>query len=60
MQWKKNLTSATQPISSIVIATKGFNVMCKSTVNLDFLILQPKRTRIEKIQQGTKNEVKWK
>ena len=34
---------------------KVFNAVCKSTVNLDFLILQPKRTRIQKIQQGTKN-----
>ena len=39
---------------------KCFNVVCKSTVNLAFLRLQPKRTRIHKIQQGTKNEVKWK
>ena len=39
---------------------KGFNVVCKSTVNLAFLILQPKRTRIQKIQQGTNNEVKRK
>ena len=39
---------------------KGFNAVCKSTVNLTFLRLQPKRTRIQKIQQGTKNEGKWK
>ena len=39
---------------------KDFNVVCKSTVNLAFLRLQPKRTRIQKIQQGTKNEGKWK
>ena len=37
-----------------------FNAVCKSTVNLDFLILQPKRSRIQKIQQGTKNYGKWK
>ena len=35
---------------------KGFNAVCKSTVNLAFLILQPKRTRVQKVQQGTKNE----
>ena len=34
---------------------KGFNAVCKSTVNLDFLRLQPKITRIQKIQQGTNN-----
>ena len=39
---------------------KGFNAVCKSTVNLAFLRLQPKRTRIQKIQQGTKNEGKRK
>ena len=39
---------------------KVFNAVCKSTVNLAFLIIQPKRTGIHKIQQGTKNEGKWK
>ena len=39
---------------------KGFNSVCKSTVNLAFLRLQPKITRIHKIQQGTKNEGKRK
>ena len=39
---------------------KGFNAVCKSTVNLAFLRIQPKRKKIQKIQQGTKNEVKWK
>ena len=39
---------------------KGFNAVCKSTVNLLFLKLQPKITRIKKIQQGTKNEGKMK
>ena len=34
---------------------KGFNAVCNSAVNIAFLILQPKRTRIQKIQQGTKN-----
>ena len=33
----------------------GFNAVCKSTVNLAFLRLQTKITRIQKIQQGTKN-----
>ena len=39
---------------------KLFNAVCKYNVNIDFLILQPKRTRIQKIQQGTNNEGKWK
>ena len=39
---------------------RGFNAVCKSTVNLSFLRLQPKITRIQKIQQGTKNRGKWK
>ena len=34
----------------------GFDAVCKSTVNLAFLRLQPKMTRIQKIQQGTKNK----
>ena len=38
----------------------GFDAVCKSTVNLDFLIIQPKITVIQKIEQGTKNEGKWK
>ena len=38
----------------------GFDALCKSTVNLAFLRLQPKITRIQKIQQCTKNEGKWK
>ena len=38
---------------------KVFNAVCKSTVNLDFFIIQLNRTRIQKIQQGTKNEGKW-
>ena len=39
---------------------RGFNAVCKSNVNLDFLRLQPKRTITNKIQQGTKNEGKCK
>ena len=38
----------------------GFDAVCRSTVSLSFLRLQPKITRIQKIQQGTKNEGKWK
>ena len=37
---------------------KVFDAVCKSIVNLAFLILQPKITRIKKLQQGTKNEGK--
>ena len=38
----------------------GVDAVCRSTVNLAFLRLAPKITRIQKIQQGTKNEGKWK
>ena len=38
----------------------GFDAVCKSTVNLAFLRIQPKITRVQKIQQGTKNEGKCK
>ena len=37
-----------------------FNEVCNSTVNLAFLRLQPKRKRLQKIQQGTKNKGNWK
>ena len=40
--------------------THGDNAVCRSTVNLAFRRLQPKITKIQKIQQGTKNEGKWK
>ena len=39
---------------------KVFKALFKSTVNLAFLGLQPKRGEIQKIQQGTNNEGKWK
>ena len=38
----------------------GVDAVCRSTANLAFLRLAPKITRIQKIQQGTKNEGKWK
>ena len=38
----------------------GFDAVCKSTVNLAFLRLQPKIKIIQKIQQSTKDEGKWK
>ena len=38
----------------------GVDAVCRSTVNLAFLRLTPKITRTQKIQQGTKNEGKWK
>ena len=38
----------------------GFDAVCKSTGNIDFLRLQPKIKRIHKIQQGTNNEGKWR
>ena len=38
----------------------GFDAVCRSTVNLAFLRLQPKIARIEKIHLGTKNKGKWR
>ena len=38
----------------------GFDTVCRSTVNPEFLRLQLKITRIQKTQQGTKNKGKWK
>ena len=38
----------------------GFDALCTSTVNLAFLRLQPKITRIQKIQQGAKKKGKGK
>ena len=35
--------------------TNGDNEVCRSTVNLAFRRLQPKITKIQRIQQGTKN-----
>ena len=40
--------------------THGDNAVSRSTVNLAFRRLQPKITNIQKIQQGTNNEGKWK
>ena len=40
--------------------THGDNAVSRSTVNLAFSRLQPKMTKIQKIQQGTKNEGEWK
>ena len=40
--------------------THGDNAISSSTVNLAFRILQHKITKIQKIQQGTKNEGKCK
>ena len=38
----------------------GVDAVCQYTVNPAFLRLAPKIKRIQKIQQGTKNEGKWK
>ena len=40
--------------------THGDNEVYRSTVNLAFRRLQPKIIIVWKIQQGTKNEGKWK
>ena len=38
----------------------GDNAVSRSNVNLAFNRLQPKITKIQTIQQGTKNKGKWK
>ena len=38
---------------------KVCNEVCKATINLTFLRLQHKRTKVQKIQQVTNNEGKW-
>ena len=40
--------------------THGENEVSRSTVNLSFRRLQPRITKIQKIQQVTKNEGNWK
>ena len=40
--------------------THGENAVSRSTVNLAFRRLQPKITKIQKIQQSKKSEGKWK
>ena len=40
--------------------TRGNNSVSRSTVNLTFRRLQPKITKIQKIQQCTNNEGKYK
>ena len=40
--------------------TYGDNAVSRSTVELAFRRIQPKITKIQKVQQGMKNEVKWK
>ena len=40
--------------------TNGDNAVCRSAVDLAYKRLQPRITKIQKIQQGTKNEGKWK
>ena len=37
-----------------------FNEVCNYTVNIAFLRLQPKITKMQRIQQGTNNVGKWK
>ena len=48
------------PYNQFSLPPQRFYAVCKSTVNPAFLRLQSKRTRIQKMQQGTKNEDEWK
>ena len=47
--------SYTTKLINFHLHQNGFDAVCRSTVNLAFLRLQPKITRIQKIQQGAKN-----
>ena len=40
--------------------TNGDNAVCRSTVNLAYSKFLPQITRVQKIQQVTNNEGKWK
>ena len=55
MENKLRLSYKTRPIN-FRPHHKVFNAVCKSTVNLASLRLQPKRTIIQQIQKGAKNE----
>ena len=57
---KKTWPLLHNPSHQLSSPPQSFNAVCKSTVNLDFLRLQHKRTRIQKIQQGNKNVGNWK
>ena len=59
MQNRLGLCYTTLPISCHC-QTHGENSVSRSTVNLAFETLQPKMTKIQKVQQGTNNEGKWK
>ena len=50
----------TTPLINCHCQTHGDNAVSMSTVNLAFRRLQPKITKIQKIQQGSKNAGKWK
>ena len=59
MQNRLGLRYTTLPINCHC-RTHGDNAVSNSTVDLAFRRLQPKITKIHKIQQGTKNGGKWK
>ena len=48
------------PLINFHRQTHGDIAVCRSTVNLAYRRLQPKITKVYKIQQGTKNGGKWK
>ena len=55
MENRLGLSYTTQLINCYLYRN-DFDAVCKSTVHLAFLRLQPKIKIIQKIQQGTKNE----
>ena len=54
MENKLDLTYTTKLINCHC-HQNGFGAVCRSTINLAFLRLTPKITRIQNIQKGTKN-----
>ena len=59
MENRRGLTYTTKLINCN-LRQNSFDAVCRSTVNLAFLRLTSKITKIQKIKQGTKNEGKWK
>ena len=58
---EKNLAPRyTTPLIKCLRKIKGFDAVCKSTVNLAFNRLRHKRTKIQNIRQVTENEDKGK
>ena len=60
MGWKPYWPALHNSSHKFSLPPQCFNAVRKSAFNLAFLRLQPKKTKIQIIQQGKKNESKWK